>query len=168
MLTPVKSVVAFELGRMTDALQEKTLAYLHSHNVLTLATSGPEGVWAAAVFYVNAGFNLFFLSAPTTRHCINIAADPRVSGAIHEDYREWPDIRGIQLEGEARRIEGEERLVAIARYGRKFPVVGNLEQAPVEIARAMGRIAWYRVTPDVLYFIDNSLGFGHREEVSLV
>ena len=41
---------------MTDdhsSLHEKTLAYLREHNVMTLATSGPQGLWAAAVFYVN-------------------------------------------------------------------------------------------------------------------
>jgi len=149
------------------SLREKTLAYLSDRNVMTLATIGPQGLWAAAVFYVNDGFTLYFLSAPTSRHSLNIEAQPTVSAAIQEDYKDWREIKGIQLEGEARRIEGAEQAAAIARYGLKFPIVGNLATAPAEIVKAMSRIAWYKVTPTRLYFIDNSLGLGHRDEVPL-
>lgn len=152
---------------MSDSLTEKALTYLREHNVMTLATAGPEGVWAAAVFYVNDGFNLYFLSAPTSRHSLNLEAHPGVAAAIHEDYRDWRKIKGVQLEGQARRIEGAEQATAALRYGSKFPVVGNLAQAPVEIVQAMSRIVWYRLTPRRLYFIDNSLGLGHRDEVRL-
>ena len=149
------------------SLRDKTLDYLRGHNVMTLATTGPQGLWSAAVFYVNDGFTLYFLSAPTSRHSLNIEAQPTVSAAIQEDYKDWREIKGIQLEGEARRIEGAEQAAAIARYGLKFPIVGNLATAPAEIVKAMSRIAWYKVTPTRLYFIDNSLGLGHRDEVPL-
>lgn len=152
---------------MNNSLREKTLAYLESHNVMTLATSGPEGLWAAAVFYVNDGFTLYFLSAPTTRHSQNIAALPEIAATIQEDYKDWPQIKGIQLEGRAQQIKGVEQVATIARYGQKFPIVGNLTQAPTEIAKAMRKIAWYKVVPERLYFIDNSLGLGHRDEVAL-
>ncbi len=146
-------------------LHDKTLAYLRDHNVMTLATTGPQGLWAAAVFYVNDGFTLYFLSAPTSRHSLNIETQPGVSVTIQEDYKDWREIKGIQLEGEARRIEGVEQAAAIARYGLKFPIVGNLASAPAEIAKAMSRIVWYKVVPTRLYFIDNTLGLGHRDEV---
>ncbi len=152
---------------MSIHLQEKTLYYLANHNVMTLATTGPEGLWAAAVFYVNDGFTLYFLSAPTTRHSRNIAEQPVVAATIQEDYEDWPDIKGIQLEGKADQISGMERAKVIAGYGKKFPVVGNLSQAPVEIAKAMSKVSWYKVVPERLYIIDNSLGLGHRDEVPL-
>lgn len=151
-----------------DTLQkERTLAYLQQHNVLTLATSGPEGLWAAAVFYVNVNFTLYFLSAPTSRHSQNIATQPAVAGTIQEDYRHWPDIKGVQLEGIAVRLQGEARLAAMRRYAAKFPVMANLQQAPAAIAQAFEQVAWYRLTPSRLYFIDNSRGFGHRDEIQL-
>lgn len=149
------------------ALRDKTLAYLHDHNVMTLATTGSQGLWAAAVFYVNDGFTLYFLSAPTSRHSLNIKTLPGVSATIQEDYKEWREIKGIQLEGEARQIDGAEQAAAIARYGLKFPIVGNLASAPAEIVKAMSRIVWYKVAPTRLYFIDNALGLGHRDEVPL-
>lgn len=134
---------------------------------MTLATWGAEGPWAAAVFYANKDFDLYFLSAPTSRHSLNIEAHPGVAATIQEDYDDWPEIKGIQLEGQAQRVSGAEQAMAIAHYGLKFPVVGNLAQAPAEIIAAMSKIAWYKVTPSKLYFIDNSIGFGHRDEVPL-
>lgn len=153
--------------RMGTTLQDKALTYLRDHNVLTLATHGPEGLWAAAVFYVNDGFSLYFLSAPTTRHSLNLASNPAVAGTIQEDYADWRDIKGLQLEGQAHKIGGAQQALAIARYGVKFPLVRNLAQAPAAIVKAFSRIAWYKVTPSRLYMIDNSLGFGHRAEVPL-
>jgi uncharacterized protein len=149
------------------SLGDKALAYLHDHNVMTLATTGPQGLWAAAVFYVNDGFTVYFLSAPSSRHSLNIEAQPTVSATIQEDYKDWREIKGIQLEGETRRIEGSEQAVAIARYGLKFPIVGNLASAPTEIVKALSRIVWYKVVLTRLYFIDNTLGLGHRDEVPL-
>jgi uncharacterized protein YhbP (UPF0306 family) len=148
-------------------LRDKALAYLHDHNVMTLATTGPHGLWAAAVFYVNDGFTLYFLSAPSSRHSLNIEAQATVSGTIQEDYKDWREIQGVQLEGEARRIEGSEQAVAIARYGLKFPIVGNLASAPTEIVKALSRTVWFKVVLTRLYFIDNTLGLGHRDEVPL-
>jgi uncharacterized protein YhbP (UPF0306 family) len=152
---------------MNNSLREKTLAYLQNHNVMTLATTGPDGLWAAAVFYVNDGFTLYFLSAPTTRHSRNIAAQPTIAVTIQEDYKDWPEIKGIQLEGQVYQIEGAERATVIAHYGSKFPIVGNLAKAPAAIIKAMSKIAWYKVVPKRLYLIDNSLGLGHRDEVPL-
>jgi len=152
---------------MNTTLKNITLDYLQSHTVLTLATSGPEGLWAAAVFYVNADFTFYFLSAPTSRHSRNIAANPHVAGTIQENYTNWPDIKGIQFEGECAAIADDEQTAVINLYGTKFPIISNLEQTPPEIVKAMSKITWYKIVPTRLYFIDNSKGFGHRDEVQL-
>ena len=150
---------------MTDILREQALAYLENHNVVTLATHGVQGPWAAALFYVSDNFNLYFLSAPTTRHVVNLRTQPRVAATIQEDYKQWTDIRGIQLEGIARPVADDQQAQVIQRYQEKFPMVG--EKAPEEIARAMAQITWWKLTPQRVYFIDNSRGLGHRDEVSL-
>ena len=150
----------------TDA-RVNAQAYLRAHNVMTLATHGPEGLWAAAVFYVHENFDLYFLSSPSTRHSLNLAANPRVAVTIQADYDDWRAIKGIQLEGNVTRLEGLEQARAILLYGKKFSIVGNIARAPAEIARAFSRVAWYRVTPTRVYFVDNSQGFGHRDEIAL-
>jgi len=150
---------------MSD-LRVAVLDYLASHHVMTLATSGPGGPWAAAVFYINEGFTLTFLSSAKSRHGADLAADSRCAAAIHEDYTDWQDIKGVQLEGRVRKLSGSDRTKAIARYAKKFPVI-RLDRAPELVRAALDRVAWYELVPERCFFVDNSQGFGHRDEIPL-
>ncbi len=149
---------------MNEVVRPLALAYLQTHHVITLATQGDDGVWAAAVFYVNDDFTLYFLSAGHTRHARNMLAQPHVAAAIQEDYADWPAIRGIQLEGDVRVLGGEARDTAVSLYHRKYPF---LNQTNPQIEAALTQVNWYQLTPTRLYFIDNSKGLGHRDEVNL-
>lgn len=150
---------------MSEKLRDDVLAYLASHHVITLATSDGQSTWAAAVFYVNDGLDLYFLSSPASQHGRHIAANPRVAGTIHEDYHDWREIKGIQLEGDVRVLSGDEETHARALYGAKFPVVGQIAKAPTVIVKALAKVSWYRLRPRRLFYIDNSKGFGKREEL---
>ena len=145
-------------------LRGRVQAYLAAHRVMTLATGGDEGPWAAAVFYVHDGWRLYFLSDPASRHCRDIAQNPRVAVTIQEDYPDWQEIKGIQLEGTAARLSGTEEERVRSLYSAKFPL---LRDPPDAIARAMSRIGWYRVAPGRAWFVDNSIAFGRRDEIDL-
>ncbi len=145
----------------------RALAFLEGHHVLTLATAAADGPWGAAVFYASRGFTLYFLSAPTTRHGRALAADPRVAGTIQEDTADWRAVRGVQLEGRARALDGEEAAAARRLFGRKFPVVERLEGAPAALVEALARVRWYELVPSRLYLVDNAQGFGRRDEIAL-
>lgn len=147
---------------MSSEVERETLAYLTGHQVMTLATTGPQGVWAAAVFYVNEGFDLFFLSAGHTRHAQNLAASPRAAATIQEDYGEWTAVQGIQLEGIVQQLKGDARREAIDLFQGKYAF---LAQAPPIIRTAFTAVNWYRLRPDKLYFVDNSKGFGWRDQI---
>ena len=150
---------------MSAGLRSRIEAFLQEHHVMSLATSGPEGPWSAAVFYASDGLTLYFVSAPGSRHSRDIEASGRAAATIHRDVGDWREIRGIQLEGKAARVGGTERAAALARYGRKFPLIADLPSAPPEIAAAMARVEWYRLSPRRVRLVDNTLGFGHREEL---
>jgi uncharacterized protein YhbP (UPF0306 family) len=103
--------------------RDLALAYLANHQVMTLATTGPRGVWAAAVFYVNDGFDLIFLSAGHTRHAQNMTAVPHIAATIQEDYRDWQQIQGIQLEGSVSLLtmfHGKPQSAVISRNTRSW------------------------------------------------
>jgi uncharacterized protein YhbP (UPF0306 family) len=140
------------------------LDYLHDHQVMTVATVGEEGPWAAAVFYVNNRFNLFFLSAGHTRHVQNVVEQPWAAATIQEDYKDWPAIKGIQLEGLVTQLQGVDRKEAISLYEKKYLFIRS---APSQIRLGLARVNWYCLSPRRLYFIDNSQGLGHRDEVVL-
>lgn len=139
------------------------LDYLAANHVMTLATHGEDGIWAAAVFYVHRDFELYFLSAGHTRHVRHILENPRVAAAIHEQQSDWAAIRGIQLEGIVTRLDGASRATAITRYLVRFPYIAS----EPELASAFGRVSWFRLRPDRLYFVDNHEGLGHRDEIAL-
>jgi hypothetical protein len=145
------------------ALRATIRAYLEAHRVMTVATAGP---WAAAVFYVSDGFDLFFLSSPESRHCAALAASPRVAVTIHDAAADWRAIRGVQGEGVARPSRGAEKARARKLYAAKFPFLREAAREAA-IARALERTRWYRIALDGIWFVDNARGFGHRDAVDL-
>ena len=149
------------------------LAYLAAHNTVSLATVADGQPWAATVFYVNVGTDLYFLSEPKTRHCTNILANGLVAGTINEDYRDWQQIKGIQLEGRASEVRGKIELArALAAYLGKYPFVkqflspGQLLHG-VQIAGKTFDIRLWRLRPERLYYLDNARGFSARQELPL-
>ncbi len=150
---------------MRKRSRARVLEYLRTHHVMTLATQGDAGPWAAAVFYVNENLTLYWLSAPTSRHSLHLARNPQAAATVHEDYADWPQIKGVQIEGLANEIAGDEAERARTLYGGKYPVIGNRAQMPAAIAAALARASWYKLVPNRIWFIDNSIAFGHREEL---
>lgn len=148
-------------------LRARVRQYLHAHHVATLATQGPTGPWAAAVFYAGDDTGLYFLSSPRSRHAGNLAQHPRVAATVQDDCADWASIKGVQLEGLCGELHGADLEHAQRLYARKFPFTDHLAGAPLAIAQAMARVRWYRLLPERLYFVDNAMGFGHREELSL-
>lgn len=152
---------------MPSGLPQQVADYLAGHHVMTLATQGAEGPWAAAVFYASDGASLIFLSSPTSRHCHNLARDPRCAATIQEDYCEWAQIKGVQIEGRVSELKGDDEVHARRLYGEKFPIAGPLAKVPQAIVEALAKVRWFRLTPERFLFIDNSKGFGHRDEIAL-
>jgi len=145
--------------------RDRALEYLAGHRVMTLATYGPEGPWAAAVFYANDGFDLYFISSPASRHSRNLAAHAGVAVTVHEDYFDWREIKGVQLEGTVEPVSGAEEARVRGLYGKKFPIAAALAAATAAIAAAFAQVRWYKLAAVRAYFVDNSAGFGHRDQV---
>ena len=93
--------------------------------------------------------------------------EARAAATIQADHADWPGIQGVQLEGTVQPLSGNAEARARDLYGQKFPLVGKLAQAPAAIVRALAKVRWYRLSTSRLYFIDNTRGFGHREELVL-
>jgi uncharacterized protein YhbP (UPF0306 family) len=154
---------------MDQEPRREALTYLETHNTLTVATIGPDGPWAAALFYVNDGFDLYWLSDPQTRHSRNIARNRRVAVTIQEDYRDWRVIRGIQMEGTVEEVGSlTDALGPMGLYAAKYPFLGDWQKPLPSLARALGVARMYRFRPTQVLFIDNTKGFGHRQEVAIV
>ena len=155
---------------MSDVLRAEVVAYLAERYSLTLATNGPDGPWAAGLYFASDGLTLYFLSDPASRHGRDIAANPRVAAAIHEDYKDWREIRGVQLEGTAEPVAGAADLArAWEVYLAKFPFVRQFRVG--DALQIMGRAIrsrFYRIVPSRVFYLDNRKGFSHRDELTLL
>ncbi len=138
-------------------------AFLQAHNTLTLATVGPDGrPHACALFYAtDDALTLYFLSDPNTAHARHIGSGAAVAATIEANNQDWRSIRGVQLHGFARPCNpGEEERKASAVYAARFPFIGRAESLAGPLARAR----YYQITPSWIRFIDNTRGFGFKEE----
>jgi uncharacterized protein YhbP (UPF0306 family) len=155
---------------MSNELKQKILSYLETHNTMTLATCTGDVPWAATVFYASDDLTLYFFSAPDSRHCQNLAVNPRVAVTIQEDYKDWRRIKGIQLEGNVSTVDSVvEKAKAMAVYARKYPDVIKVFTNPGSgvFYKAFLRVKFYCVTPEKVFFIDNEESFGKRQELQL-
>ena len=155
---------------MADELKQQVLKYLETHNTMTLGTCSDDVPWAATVFYASDGLRLYFFSVPDSRHCQNLAANPRVAATVQEDYHDWQRIKGIQLEGTAVLVDSIiEKAKAMAVYARKYPEVIKLFTNPASgvFHKAFLKVKFYCVVPQKLFFIDNEQGFGKRQELAI-
>ena len=158
---------------MPPAAAETVGDFLGSHTTMTLATSGEDGPWAAALFYAHdSDLNLYFISAKDTRHAADIERNPRVAVAVNAQHKDWSDIRGLQIGGVAEIVPPDQRAGAVETYLAKFPDLRPLFSTPrneqeSRIARAFAASPFYRLRPNRIRLIDNLKSFGHRDEYVL-
>lgn len=164
-----------------DRLRTQVLDYLQRHNTMTIATCAGREPWAAAVFYVNDGFLLYFLSDPGSDHCRQLTDNPTVALTIHEDYRDWREIKGLQIRGVAELLADEAEIREAWRlYLAKYPFVADWQRRLAHLpgvagllelagaagaARRLDAVRFYRVRALRVLYTDNARGFGHREEL---
>ena len=150
--------------------REQLAAFLAAQTTLTLATTNADGSpHACDVFYAQANdLSLYFLSDPDTQHIQNAMRMPRVSATVHGASRGWENIRGAQIVGDAARVvEAVERVRAFGLYVDKYPFVRQWLSSADALGQAIkeiGTVEIYKITPHWTRWIDNTQGFGHKEE----
>ena len=152
----------------------RTLArdLIQRESTMTLATAKGDTAWAAPVYYVFFRSCFCFFSDPESRHIRESVAGCRASAAIHASGSSWEDIRGIQMSGTVEMVSGKlEALEIISSYLKKYGFTrkffsGN-QALDVDAFADRFNVRLYRFRPTLLYYLDNSLGFGFREAVDL-
>lgn len=154
--------------------QLKTLALrlVQEQSTMTLATAGPEGPWAAPVYYAFLESAFYFFSDPSSRHIEESLGSGRASAAVFAQASSWQDIRGLQMSGAVEAVSaGTTAFKALRAYLAKFPFTkeffkpGDLMDLNAFSSRF--RVRLYRFKPALVYYLDNGVKFGFRERVSL-
>ncbi|MGE5602999.1 MAG: pyridoxamine 5'-phosphate oxidase family protein [Nitrososphaerales archaeon] len=147
-------------------------AFLAQHTTLSLATVSLDGKPAAAAVFYAAGdaLDLYFLSEERTEHGQNLLRQGTVAGTIQADGQDWRTIRGLQLRGHARIVNPDELVHATAIYARRFGFVAGLvagQSGPGVLSGPLARARFWILQPTWLRLIDNTVRFGHKEELLL-
>ena len=79
-------------------------------------------------------------------------------------------IKGLQLDGMAKVVSDSEREAVTEMYLAKFPSLQKLYQVPEnkqerQIVARLLESNFYRISPIWIRLIDNSKGFGYKEEM---
>jgi len=139
---------------------------LDGHNTMSLATTRNGSVYAASLFYASDGLTLYYLSDPGSAHSVNISLNPEVAVTISKDHSEWKTVRGLQMRGRAYEVPECESEPARNIFEKKYPFLAGLLGMP-DLFRGACGIAFYKVVPETVRLIDNSVHFGYKAELSL-
>ena len=114
-------------------------AILRENRYLTLATTDGAAPWAAPLAYVvDDDLALYVVSATTSRHARDIAANPRVSVAVFDSHQPPLTGRGVQIDGLAHHWSDDEN---------PFNTIGGDEGQPSSLSALGPGLAAYRITP---------------------
>lgn len=95
---------------MTEDLAALGRSIVDGSDYLTLATADAGGVpWATPVWFAHEGFTTFvWVSRPTARHSLNIAARPEVAITVFDSTSTPGQGRGAYFEAVACPVGGEQ------------------------------------------------------------
>jgi len=138
-----------------DDDRSKLNSILSLHNVMGLATIGPDGPHVAPVFYVvaNDGLELVFMSKASAQHSQHITANPKVSACIFLDTSAVKLLHGIQITGSVDWPQRTEQGVLRNIYYKTYPYARLAKFASQDYQI-------YRLRIETAKLIDNQLGFG--------
>jgi len=170
MFTVMEELMA-ELSE--EELRRRALSLLTDAATMTIATSGGSGPWAAPVYYVNIGYDIYFFSSPVSRHILESQSSKQAASAIFAESRKWREIRGVQTSGTIQPLSpGLEAAKAVAAYEKKFSFIREFFQGRQSLdLKAFSerfKVSFYRFTPDKIYYLDNRVDFSFRAEVPIL
>jgi nitroimidazol reductase NimA-like FMN-containing flavoprotein (pyridoxamine 5'-phosphate oxidase superfamily) len=138
-----------------DPLRAEILSYISSHNVCRIAISDGKSPSAYSMYYLNVGLKVYFESDPVSQKVQILRANPKISMAIDEDYADWRNIKGAQINGRANILDETASARIRRAYLEKFPIIEEIGGLPAHHV-------FIEVVPEKVYFMDFSKKFGNR------
>lgn len=154
-----------EIRRPSDEARDRIESFLSERRVLTLATAADGEPWNCTLaFAPDDDLDLYFLSDPSTRHCREIATDPRVAVALHDadTVGDRSRARGLQAVGTATRLHGASTLAGLVAFARRFETSFSRLRDAVHV----GDAGVYRVELEQVWLLDRER-LGGRLTLSL-
>jgi uncharacterized protein YhbP (UPF0306 family) len=118
-------------------------------------------VHSAPLFYwPGEGLRLYWVSSEKSRHSEALLANPKAAAAVFHATFEWREIVGVQMEGTAATVDGDERRAVLEGYKERF----HLNHL---FAAALSASTLYCFQPTWVRYTDNYTIFGQKFELTL-
>jgi uncharacterized protein YhbP (UPF0306 family) len=145
---------------------------IEKESTMALATARDNRAWSAPVYFVFHKSGFYFFSDPMSRHIQESRMSTQVSATIYPSVSKWQEIRGVQMSGSIEGVSpGLDAIQAIRAYIRKFPFTKEFfkPRATLDLVSFGERfkVRLYRFDPQLIYYLDNEIRFGFRQEVIL-
>lgn len=148
---------------MDEAARAQIVSILDDVSDMTIATVREDGYpQATIVSFANDGLTIYFGTAANSQKARNIARSNKVSLTVSRGYKARSEIEGLSVAGLATLVSDpfEEQKIG-GLLIEKFP------QIPDFLPPNQGKIALFRIEPEVISLIDYSKGFGHSELIKV-
>jgi general stress protein 26 len=147
-------------SRIKEKVKNEVIRYLRGKDICSLDTLRRDGYpQANVVNYVNDGLTFCIASYATASKVDNIRFSSKVSITVGEKSGDINQTKGVSMAGEAF-VLTEKRQIQRARklLLKKFPYISDLSSE---------ELAWIKVNPRVIYFVDYSKGIGHQDIIEI-
>lgn len=141
-------------------MRQRIKEVLEQGYLLSLGTADDGGPWVADVIYVaDDDLNIYWMSGRKFRHSLAIEMNPKVAGSITVSARPGEKDLGVQLEGEAKRLDSFDPGLAIKYLKKKG------KPAPAKVIDILlDGYSWYRLSPNSIELIDQeNSGFAKQK-----
>ncbi len=153
------------MSATNDPLRSELYSFLNGHHVLNLAYSDAgEPACCAVWFAAAADLTLYYVTSYKTHHGTVLRPGGQVAFTVQKDEQDWRSIQGVQGKGYCTPVTPDQRDTAWQTYSKRFPFV---IQPFADLAQALSAITLWSILPGWMRLIDNTKGFGHKEELLL-
>jgi len=137
---------------------------LRDSREMVLATFSSKGPWVATlVFGHDDKFNLYWMSQDSVRHSQEIAKNSQVAAVVNKQPT-GENSKGLQIEGNAYKLETEEEIGAAREFFAKRGGVEKLPKTPKDAEPITPGSSWYVLKPGKIYIFYGPLfGYDRKE-----
>jgi len=139
---------------------------IDTSKVMSIAVGSNGTAWSSPVYYLFDDKGFYFFSNPESRH-IKLSKNGLASASIFRDDADMKKLAGIQMSGTILNSPLNARSVRVAKkYCAHFKISENVMDILGFFASKF-HASLYCFEPEMVYYMDNSKGFGSREKVAL-
>ncbi len=152
----------------SEALDAAVSDILDASALAAMATTkGQDSYIHTAYFVYTETLNLYFVSAPTDVHVVNIGTNPSIAAAIWRESGWGEDLRGLQVFGACEPVSplSREAIRAMAMFVRRFPAVQSIVKRPGEFLSSSS-LRLYAIRTSQLKILHEPI-LGHRQFVTV-